>query len=54
MTYTLPIEMTVVLTENEETFSAATEDDCTICDEEIVGDSAFIYKECSFVCQRTD
>ena len=46
--------MTNVLTENEEAFSAASEDDCTICGDEIIGDSIFTYNECSFICQRTD
>ena len=30
--------MTNVLIENEEAFSAASEDDCTICGDEIIGD----------------
>ena len=54
VTFKLPIEMTNVLTENEEAFSAASEDDCTICGDEKIGDPILTYNECSFICQRTD
>ena len=46
--------MTVVSTETNEVFESATEDECTICNDEIIGDSSFVYDQCSFVCQRTD
>ena len=46
--------MTVVSMETSEVIESATEDDCTICNDEIIGVSSFVYDQCTFVCQRTD
>ena len=47
-------DQTPLKTESEVILSPATEDDCTICADEIIGDSIFAYDECSLVCSRTD
>ena len=41
-------------TESDVILSLATEDDCTICADEIIGDSIFAYDECSLACSKTD
>ena len=52
--FNLPIAMTVAKIELEEVFNLATEDDCTVCSDEISGNPTFSYDQCSFVCQKTD
>ena len=43
-----------LITVSDVIFFPALEDDCTICAEEIIGDSTFAYDECSLACTKTD